>query len=228
MRAIHVILVISMAITMTACSDDDPVNPGNGNNDPTVLFSDDFEGDPCLDKWVVGGRQAEGTNTADCVIRGDSKRGHLFKSSFTEINLVPNPAPFDFVAGLTFKVDLEVRVSSSGPVPNTQYYGMAEMRFMFRNANGDIIGHVRYAAATTSLPFDDDGADPTRAAIALTPGVSTSHSLTVEDMLSHITIDENEIATVDMKFNTYSSTRPQPSVEAELWIDNFQVEKPAK
>jgi len=50
-----------------------------------------------------------------------------------------------------------------------------------------------------------------------------SNRLEVEDMISLIEIDESKIDNVVMFFKTYSSTRPNPFVEAELWIDNVVV-----
>ena len=142
MKPILLLIIVSTAISMAACSEDDPVDPGTGDPGPVVLFSDDFEGTPCLSKWAVGGRQLEGTNTADCVTRGSSTRGHLFKFSFTKINIKPNVSPFDYVAGLTFKLELEVRVSSTGTVPNPDFFGMAEMFFAFKDTSDAILGHV--------------------------------------------------------------------------------------
>lgn len=188
---------------------------------PTSCFEDDFEAIDCLGKWVVGGRQAEGINTADCEQRGGSITGHLFKFSFTEITLTPDDELFDFADDLLFEFDMEVRVSSTGGAPGA-FYGQSGVGFAFYNAEGDRIGHVSYTAATTSFPFDFAGNDATAAVIPIAANVNRAYSLTAEEILAHIAVDD-DVASVGMTFRTYSSTRPIPSVEAELWIDNVRV-----
>lgn len=208
-------------ITLTATDSD-----GDSDVDSieiiVALFYDDFENADCLNKWTVGGRQQEGTNIADCEIRNESTMGHLFKYSFTEINFTPAVGAFEFSENLNFEFDMEVRVSSSGSAPSN-YYGKSGAEFRFYDSEDNLLGIVSYIAATTQYPFDHDAADPTRASIELTQNNITKLSLSVEDILSNIVIDETQIAVVGMTFNTYSSTRPIPYVEAELWIDNVIV-----
>lgn len=188
---------------------------------PNVLFEDDFEADDCLGQWIVGGRQLEGVNIANCEERGESTRGHLFKSSFTEITLTPDVEPFPFSDDLVFNFDMEVRVTSTGGVPSA-FYGQSSVGFAFYNAEGDLVGNVSYSAATTSFPYDSALNDSSAGAIPIATNVDRSYSLTVKEILSHIAIDDS-VASVGMAFRTYSSTRPNPSVEAELWIDNIRV-----
>ena len=65
------------------------------------IFTDDFEGTDCLNKWVVGGRQLA-TSTATCVERNGSTKAHLYKYSFSEITLTPVSSPFQFSNNLQF------------------------------------------------------------------------------------------------------------------------------
>ncbi len=85
--------------------------PSNG----ATVFSDDFESGN-LDNWIIGGRQL-GTNIADVVTCSTgSLGGHLYHSSFTEINLSRD---FQFEQDHAFSFDLEVDVSSTPPpAPN--------------------------------------------------------------------------------------------------------------
>ncbi|NBB87554.1 MAG: hypothetical protein GVY12_15215 [Bacteroidetes bacterium] len=187
-----------------------------------ALFADAFEETNCLGKWIVGGRQQEGINTANCEERNGSVMGHLFKFSFTEITLAPDLDPFLFSSSLVFNFDMEVRVSSTGGAPSN-FYGSSGVRFDFYDAEGTVLGSVFYIAATTSFPFQDAADDPTRGAVQIAAGSLRSHSLTAEEILSHVDIAEDAIATVRMSFRAYSSTRPNPRVEAELWVDNVRV-----
>jgi len=208
---------------------DDSANESGVSNDAAggaaaVLFRDNFEGGLCLDAWTVGGRQAEGVNIADCVHRDGSVKGHLFKSSFTEINIRPATGGFPYSDELTFDFDLEVRVSSAAGFPPA-YYGLAGVRFIFTDAGGNSLGHVRYIAATTSFPFTTT---TTTDAVALTPGIVSRHSVIAADLLGRITLDDAAIDSVVLLFETYSSTRPSPYVEAELWIDDVRVSVPPR
>lgn len=187
-----------------------------------ALFHDDFENADCLSKWTVGGRQQEGTNTADCEIRNNSVKGHLFKFSFTEINLTPATGTFNYSEDLSFEFEMEVRASSTGVAPSN-YYGLSGVSFSFYDSDENLLGWVGYITATTQYPFNNVAADPTKAYIETTENIATGHLLSVDDILSNIDIDEIQISTVGILFNTYSSTRPIPSVEAELWIDNVIV-----
>ena len=182
------------------------------------IFTDDFE-TGTLDNWVIGGRQAEGTNIADVVTRHGSLMGHLYKYSFTEINF---SRQFDYQPALRFNFDLEV-TAWSDPPPADNYYGSSEVRFSFYDSSEALLGFVRYATATTPYIFYIYQSDPTRHAIEIPADLLQHFSLDVNEILSHIDIDETEIATVSMLFNTYSSTRPYPAVTAELWVDNVSV-----
>jgi hypothetical protein len=117
---------------------------------------------------------------------------------------------------------MEVRASSTSGFPSN-YYGCSGAYFQFYNSEDDLLGTVAYIAATTQYPFDIVGDDPTSAAIQVGQNVSSHYSLTMEELLSQIDIDETDIATVNLIFQTYSSTRPNPYVEAELWVDNVIV-----
>ncbi len=120
------------------------------------------------------------------------------------------------------KFEMEVRVSSTGAAPSN-YYGKSGVDFNFNDSEGAFLGRVSFLAATTQYPFDNVATDPNRAAIQVVENVNRYYLLSVEEILSHINIDETEIAIVEMTFKTYSSTRPNPYVEAELWIDNVSV-----
>jgi len=180
-------------------------------------FSDDFEGGN-LDNWTIDGRQLAGTNIANTVTRHGSTMGHLFKTSFTEVTF---ERPFDYQPSLRFNFDMEVTASSQ-PAPPA-YYGSSGVDFSFRDAGGEDLGSVWYLYATTGFVFDRYNPDPAREVVAVPNGVLEHYSLSVEDMLDLITIDETAIDDVIMRFRTYSSTYPYPSVSAELWVDNINT-----
>lgn len=173
-----------------------------------------------MEKWDVGGRQREGTNTANCVVRDSSTVGHLFKFSFTEITLAPKAQLFAFDDSLQFDFDMEVRVSSSGGAPSN-YYGKAGVVFNLFSEDTTSIGRVSYMAATTNYPFSSNTS--TSVAVKVQQNTMTSYSITPNDLLSYLSIDVDGVSFIGMTYLCYSSTRPIPYVEAELWIDNVVV-----
>jgi len=222
-------IVFALVTTALAACHSQPTSPSDpGSTAPTstTLFSDDFDRGGGLSGWIVGGRRLEGTNTADVVQRNGSNQGHLFKFSFTEIELTPGTAPFPFSPNLTFDFDLEVRTSSTGGVPSN-YYGMAGARFEFLDAAGTRLGFVAYLSATTSFPYTFYAGDPTVSLTTVTEGSQTRISVSGQTLLSRLMIDATQVASVNLEFFAYSSTRPIPYVEAEVWIDNVRVWLPA-
>ena len=187
----------------------------------SVLFADDFESSGCLDKWIVGGRQAEGTNIADCVRRSGSTFGHLHKFSFTEITLSPDYGSFPYTDSLQFAFTMAAQTSSSGGAPSN-YYGQGGVSFAFLGAGGSV-GSVHFISATTNYPFDQAASNPAHAAIRVNESVNTSYSLSVHDLLEYISVDVGSITSVSMMFFAYSSTRPYPYVYCDVWIDDVLV-----
>ena len=183
-----------------------------------TVFADDFESGT-LDNWTIGGRQLAGPNIADVVSRHGSLMGHLYKNSFTEITFGRS---FAYEADLQFNFDMETRVTSQSP-PSPNYYGSASADFIFRDVDGNNLGSVWYASATTSYIFTVFDADPTRDVVQITGSGLQNYSLDVTEMLSLIGIDETTIDEVFVQFRAYSSTYPYPAVSAELWVDNFNT-----
>jgi hypothetical protein len=121
----------------------------------------------------------------------------------------------------TFYFDLQVDVNSQ-PAPADAYYGMSGVRFSFLDSGGNTLGSVWYVSATTNHPFTLGTA--TRSVNQISENVMEHYAIDVLDMLSQITIDESQIADIQMQLITYSSTYPYPFVSAELWIDNVSTE----
>lgn len=192
------------------------------DNESSVLFEDSFEAATCLDNWVIGGRQAEGANIADCAVQRESTRGHLFKTSITEVTLAPEMEQFPFSRELTFNFDLELRSFSTEGAPSN-FYGSTGVGFDFLSADLQPLGSVSYMSATTPFPFESMADDSTMHAVEVAEDRVHSFSLTAEELLSHVSIDESAIAYVSMRLWAYSSTRPFPTIEAELWIDNVRI-----
>jgi hypothetical protein len=215
-------IIMTFAVAAVLLAGCDSQDSTDAPETPEGVFTDDFEATDCLGKWTVGGRRQEGTNTADCQVRNESTMGHLFKFSFTEITLSPDQGGFSFSSDLSFSFDMEVRVASTGGAPSA-FYGSSGVRFDFLDAEGAFLGSVSYVAATTSFPFEQAADDSTRAAVQIVAGALRSHTLSMDEVLSHIELEPQDITTVEISFRTYSSTRPNPRVEAELWVDNVSV-----
>lgn len=179
---------------------------------------DDFESGN-LDSWTIGGRQL-GTHTANVVNCGTgSLCGHLYQSnSFTEINMYQE---FSFNSSDTYNFDLYVDVNSTQP-PAYNYYGMAGVNFRFFDADENSLGSVWYLASTTNYP-SVNWVNSTRSVNVISENVWHSFELDASDLLSQITIDETQVVSTRMLFNTYSSTWPWPYVSAELYVDNIST-----
>ena len=182
-----------------------------------TVFTDDCESG--LGNWTIGGRQAEGTNIADVQFRNGSNAGHLFKFSFTEITL---QRAFDFDPNEVFYFDMEVTASSTPP-PSSAFYGSSGIDFIFNDDAGQRLGYVQYAAATTDYIYTNFLSDPTINVTQIFAGSNDSYAFLTSDLLTQIDIDETKIVETLVRFRTYSSTRPTPSVTAELWVDNFST-----
>jgi hypothetical protein len=183
-----------------------------------ALVSDDFEsGD--LNNWVIGGRQM-GTHTANVVTCDTgSQCGHLYQSgSFTEINMSQT---FLFDPTDTFNFDMKVNVGTTTP-PASNYYGISGVSFSFLDADDSMLGSVWYLASTTDYPFTN-WVDSTRSVNEITENVWHHFDLDTSSILSQISIDQSEIASTQVLFETYSSTWPYPTVTAELWVDNVNT-----
>ena len=191
------------------------------SRDNDYIFRDDFEGVDCLKNWIIGGRQQAGINKAECERNEENTRVHIYKTSFSEINITPNKK-FEYSSKLFFSFDMEVNVSSSEP-PSSDYYGKAGVDFVFYDSSDVFLGSVSYIAATTNYPFDIVHYDPIRSAIKITKNNNSNYSLNVNDILKNIEIEKGEIYYVKIIFQAYSSTYPLPNVSASLWIDNVEI-----
>ncbi len=191
-----------------------------------IFFTDTFE-DGNLNNWTIGGRQAEGTNIADVVSYNGSLSGHLYKFSFTEITMFRDFQYDDFDNGDLFSFDLAVDVYSSYNPYGSNYYGWAGLTFQLLDSGSSVIGEVYYGAATTDYPFTGGwGNYDWRSINQIAEGTMNHYDISIENLLSQITIDSTQIAAIRMEAKTYSSTRPNPTVNAELWIDNVNVGSP--
>lgn len=188
---------------------------GNGQ---AAIVSDDFESGN-LDNWMIGGRQL-GTHIAN-VITCDtgSLCGHLYQSgSFTEIYIAQS-ADFDPNQNINF--DLKVNVATTPP-PASNYFGVSGVNIRFYDQNEALLGHVWYLAATTNYP---SAVWTTSSSAVNVIAENTWHhfDFNIQDMLSQITVDQSQIFTTQLMFETYSSTWPSPTVTAELWVDNVNT-----
>lgn len=179
---------------------------------------DDFESGN-LDGWTIGGRQL-GTHTANVVSCGTGTScGHLYQSnSFTEINMYQD---FSFNLDDTYNFDLYVDVNSTQP-PAYNYYGMSGVSFGFLDAANNSLGSVWYLASTTNYP-SINWVNSTRSVNVISENVWHKFELDASSLLSQISIDETQVASTRMLFQTYSSTWPSPRVSAELYVDNINT-----
>lgn len=182
------------------------------------MVIDDFESGN-LDKWTIQGRQL-GTHTANVVTCDTgSLCGHLYQSgSFTEINLNQY---LSFDPAEIFNFDMKVNVSSTRP-PASNFYGISGAGIHFLDQNDTIIGSVWYLASTTNYPTTNWNSS-TRNVNLISENTWHHFELDTLSLLSQITINQSQIVKTQMQFNVYSSTWPNPTVTAELWVDNFGI-----
>ncbi len=196
-----------------------PVRGGNADIGTIIVnaafFEDDFESGN-LNNWIIGGRR-QGTNIAEVVLRNDSNRAHLYHRTFTEINI---SRTFEYVSSLRFRFDMEANASSQAS-STSNFYAMAYVSFSFIDNSGDSLGSVAYIRSTSSFPM---GSTSTYAKIKIDDNNNYLYDLSVEELLSKITIDNTAISSVKVVFNTYASGWTY-NMSANLWLDNFTVFK---
>jgi hypothetical protein len=180
-----------------------------------VQFLDAFETGN-LDNWTIAGRQL-GIHTADVVLSDTgSLCGHLYQNgAFTEITLSQD---FVFNHEDTFVFDLKIGVNSTTP-PASNYYGVSGAAFNFLNDQDETLGSVWYLAATTDYPSTNWTSPSTQVNLILENNWH-HFELDTADLLAQIDIDFSEVKKTQLLFETYSSTWPNPTIAAELWVDN--------
>jgi hypothetical protein len=180
-----------------------------------VQFLDDFETGN-LDNWAIAGRQL-GTHTANVVISDTGSHcGHLYQNgAFTEITLSQD---FEFNHEANFVFDLKIDVNSTTP-PASNYYGISGAAFNFLDDQDEILGSVWYLAATTDYP-STNWTSPSTQVNLISENNWHHFELDTADLLAQISIDISKIEKIQLLFETYSSTWPNPIVAAELWVDN--------
>ena len=109
--------------------------------------------------------------------------------------------------------------------PASNYYGLSGVLFNFLDSGDTELGSVRYVAETTKYPFTN-WPSSTTSVHKISENVMQHYEIPVSDMLSQITIDQTQIAEIQMLLYTYSSTAPYPYVSSELWIDNVRTVPP--
>lgn len=179
-----------------------------------VIFSDNFESGN-LNLWTVTGRRQGMANVADVVDKHGSKMGHLYHQGFTEIGI---QKIFDFNENLAFSFDLEASVTGS-----ESGYSSSDAVFDFRDSGQNILGIVGYIKATSSYIFDLDNPRPDIELIRIPNEAGlVSYRTSVQDLLSYITIDEESISSVKLRFTAYCS-KNNSAFTSNVWVDNVVV-----
>jgi hypothetical protein len=177
-----------------------------------VLFSDDFESGN-LDLWTIDGRQQGLANVAEVTDKHGSKMGHLYHQGFTEIGI---GKVFDFNNNMAFSFDMEVEVTGGN-------YASGDAEIWFRDSEENSIGVVTYMKATSSYIFDLENPLPNREHFRIPDEAGlTSYSVTMQELLTYITIDEDLIDTVKLRFLAYN-TGSSSSFTSNVWVDNVVV-----
>ncbi|MBN1787449.1 MAG: PEP-CTERM sorting domain-containing protein [Sedimentisphaerales bacterium] len=178
----------------------------------TVIFEDDFESGN-LDMWTVTGRQLGMANVADVVERNGSEMGHLYHQGFTGISLLQT---FDYDESLAFSFDFEAEVSGDN-------YSSGEARFYFLDSSENILGSAGYIKATSNYVFEVSNPNPEIHIFQIAEGTGLeTYSVTAQELLSNIVINEDLIASVILRFNAYGSVN-HTDYQADIWVDNVSV-----
>jgi hypothetical protein len=181
-----------------------------------VIFSDNFESGN-LSLWTVDGRQQGLANVADVVDKYDSKMGHLYHQGFSEITIEKS---FDFDENLTFSFDFEANVTAGGGYPD---YASGGAEFDFRDSGQNLLGRVSYTKATSSYVFDLENPRPDFEHFRIPNEAGlVSYASGVQDLLSYITIDEDLISSVRLRFTAYCSGSTS-AYTSNVWVDNIVV-----
>lgn len=184
-----------------------------------VIFEDDFESGN-LDLWTVNGRQ-QGDNLAEVVDKYGSKMAHLYHQGYTEIDLtMENLIYYD--ENLSFSFDMEAQLTSG--FSSTDYrYASGEAEFAFLDSGQNRLGLVSYVKATSSYIFDVTNPEPEYHLFQIPDDEGlASYATSVQDLLSHITIDEESISFVKVRFFAYGS-EISDTLTSNVWIDNVSI-----
>jgi len=182
-----------------------------------VLFTDDFESGT-LDQWTIEGQQAGRESTAEIINKNGSQMGHLYQDGSSWIFLSKT---FDYQSDLNFSIHMETSVYSEAPDPEGNLYASAGIGFSFLDAASNELGHFKYIDTTSTWPLDDTSSVPNRHLIPI-DGSLESYSLDVQDILSYITIDMDELAAIKMFFGVYASSDAY-NMSANVWMNNVVV-----
>ncbi|MCD6174239.1 MAG: hypothetical protein J7K65_00540, partial [Planctomycetes bacterium] len=182
-----------------------------------AIFQDDFESGT-LDQWTIGGRQEGRESIAEVTSYQGSQMGHVYQDGATEINISKT---LDYQSDLNFSFDMEILTYTGTSDPDSDWYASAGANFYFLDSNFNELGHVKVGCATAIWPTDLLNAQPNKHVFQNDVGFA-HYSLNVEDLLSNITIDQNALAYVAIRFGAYASADIN-NMNANVWVDNVVV-----
>jgi len=182
-----------------------------------IIFSDDFESGT-LHEWIIGGRQEGRESVAEVVSYHGSQQAHLYQDGFTEINMSKS---FNYQNDLHFSFDMETQVFSEANDPEGYHRVTSGVAFAFQDSSFNQLGDVRYLNATSIYSILTQNPKPEIEIFEIDSGFA-NYSMNIEDILSNITINENVIAYVSMRFGIYVSS-DQYNMSGHNWVDNVVV-----
>jgi hypothetical protein len=181
----------------------------------SVIFSDNFESGN-LNAWTISGRQY-GVCVADVVTRNNSKMGHLYHKNFSEICIEKT---FAYDEDLAFSFDFEAAAVADHD------YASGEAEFSFWNDQNVKIGQVSYVKATSDYVFNYCASNPAIHLFRIQNDSGLLHySALAGDLVNNITIDENAISSIKLRFFAYGSDWDDDFI-SNAWVDNVVVEIP--
>lgn len=180
-----------------------------------VIFSDDFESGT-LDQWDIIIEENGRGGGSEVVTRWGHQVAHIYKDGmhFAGISKI-----FDYHNDLRFSFDMETSVYSEAIEPDSASFAFAGLGFVFFDSNQGVLGKVAYRTYTSTyweslITYNNN-------AIGLEEGFG-SYVFNIQDVLSHITIEQNNIAYVNINFATYNSSNGY-NMRAHVWVDNVLV-----
>ncbi|MHC5184578.1 MAG: DUF3466 family protein [Planctomycetota bacterium] len=182
-----------------------------------VIFSDGFESGT-LDQWTIGGPQLGRESIAEVVDLNSNPRAHLYQDGVGAIYIAKT---FSYQNELNFSFDMEAQTYSEAPGSDSTWYAASGVLFDFLDSSSNRLGSVFLGSMTSTWPIEQNEVVSDRHSIPVSGDLS-SYSVDVEDILSNIIIDMNELTHVNLEFFSYTSSNDY-NMNGHCWTDNVVV-----
>jgi hypothetical protein len=181
-----------------------------------VIFYDDFES-ISFSKWTSSSDL--GIIVKDGNAYADIQQSSIYGSDFSERFISKT---FGYEKEMHFSFDMRTSCHSNIADPASAIFADTGVSFTFFDVQSNVLGCVKYGSCTSSYPVTANNSLPDKHYFQISDGPWNQYSLDIKDILSYITIDQNALSRVELKFSSYI-TKGYYGLSAAAWIDNVIV-----